>query len=124
MLSKAVRVLFPLKTSTRYRFLNTALFSHASDLCRSEEKPIVIHPSAVIHPNAVLGHGVSVGPFCTVGSSARLGNYCQLHPGSHVFGDTELGDHCILLASVALLWVQSFQGVQSLEGITVLDIMQ
>ncbi|KAF3778705.1 putative acyl-[acyl-carrier-protein]--UDP-N-acetylglucosamine O-acyltransferase, partial [Nymphaea thermarum] len=41
--------------------------------------------------------GVSIGPFCTVGSGARLGDSCQLHAGSHVFGNTELGDGCILL---------------------------
>jgi UDP-N-acetylglucosamine acyltransferase len=41
--------------------------------------------------------GVSVGPFCTVGSSARLGNGCQLYPGSHVFGNTELGERCVLM---------------------------
>ncbi|XP_051131661.1 probable acyl-[acyl-carrier-protein]--UDP-N-acetylglucosamine O-acyltransferase, mitochondrial isoform X3 [Andrographis paniculata] len=56
-----------------------------------------IHPSAVVHPDAILGQGVSIGPFCTVGSSAKLGNACQLYPGSHVSGNTELGDNCILM---------------------------
>ncbi|KAK2996628.1 hypothetical protein RJ639_026551 [Escallonia herrerae] len=41
--------------------------------------------------------GVLIGPFCTVGSSAKLGNSCQLYPGSHVVGNTELGDDCILM---------------------------
>ncbi|XAR67177.1 Acyl-[acyl-carrier-protein]--UDP-N-acetylglucosamine O-acyltransferase [Bertholletia excelsa] len=59
--------------------------------------PSFVHPSAVVHPGAVLGQGVSIGPFCTVGSSVKLGNACQLHPGSHICGNTELGDHCILM---------------------------
>ncbi|XP_020553521.1 probable acyl-[acyl-carrier-protein]--UDP-N-acetylglucosamine O-acyltransferase, mitochondrial isoform X1 [Sesamum indicum] len=56
-----------------------------------------IHPSAVVHPDAILGQGVSIGPFCTVGPSAKLGNACRLYPGSHVSGNTELGDNCILM---------------------------
>ncbi|KAL7136754.1 hypothetical protein ABFS83_10G051900 [Erythranthe nasuta] len=57
----------------------------------------LVHPSAVVHPNAILGQGVSIGPFCTVGASAKLGNACQLYPGSHISGNTELGDNCILM---------------------------
>ncbi|KAL6554971.1 hypothetical protein OROGR_006229 [Orobanche gracilis] len=56
-----------------------------------------IHPSAIVHPDAILGQGVSIGPFCTVGRSAKLGNACQLYPGSHVSGNTELGDNCTLM---------------------------
>ena len=41
--------------------------------------------------------GVSIGPFCFVGPSAKLGDGCQLYPGSHVFGDTELGERCVLM---------------------------
>lgn len=41
--------------------------------------------------------GVSIGPFCTVGSSVKLGNGCRLHPGSHVFGNTQLGERCVLM---------------------------
>ncbi|KAG5547236.1 hypothetical protein RHGRI_013042 [Rhododendron griersonianum] len=46
--------------------------------------------------------GVSIGPFCTVGSSAKLGNACQLYPGSHIFGNTELGDQCILMTGAVV----------------------
>nr|GEV56256.1 probable acyl-[acyl-carrier-protein]--UDP-N-acetylglucosamine O-acyltransferase, mitochondrial isoform X1 [Tanacetum cinerariifolium] len=46
----------------------------------------------------IINQGVSVGPFCTVGPSAVLGNNCKLHPGSHVCGNTELGDKCILMS--------------------------
>ncbi|XP_022882646.1 probable acyl-[acyl-carrier-protein]--UDP-N-acetylglucosamine O-acyltransferase, mitochondrial isoform X3 [Olea europaea var. sylvestris] len=60
--------------------------------------PSFIHPSTVVHPNAILGQDVSIGPFCTIGPSAKLGNACRLHPGSHVVGNTELGDNCILMA--------------------------
>ncbi|KAL2480237.1 putative acyl-[acyl-carrier-protein]--UDP-N-acetylglucosamine O-acyltransferase [Abeliophyllum distichum] len=64
--------------------------------------PSFIHPSTVVHPNAILGQDVSIGPFCTIGPSAKLGNACQLYPGSHVFGNTELGDNCILLAGAVV----------------------
>lgn len=56
----------------------------------------IIHPSAVVHPDAVIGQGVSIGPFCTVGSAVKLGAGCRMYPGSHVFGNTELGQHCVL----------------------------
>ncbi|CAK9144114.1 unnamed protein product [Ilex paraguariensis] len=62
-------------------------------------KPSFIHPSANVHPNAIIGQGVSIGPFCTVGPSAKLGNACQLYAGSHIFGNTEMGDNCIILTS-------------------------
>ncbi|WVZ69034.1 hypothetical protein U9M48_017890 [Paspalum notatum var. saurae] len=55
-----------------------------------------IHPAAVVHPDAVIGQGVLIGPFCTVGPSARIGDACQLHGGSHVMGDTELGEGCVV----------------------------
>nr|GEZ20685.1 probable acyl-[acyl-carrier-protein]--UDP-N-acetylglucosamine O-acyltransferase, mitochondrial isoform X1 [Tanacetum cinerariifolium] len=41
---------------------------------------------------------LSIGPFCVVGSSPVLGNDCKLHPGSHVCGNTRLGDKCILMS--------------------------
>ncbi|PIN07224.1 Dynactin subunit p27/WS-3 [Handroanthus impetiginosus] len=56
-----------------------------------------IHPSAIVHPNAILGQDVSIGPFCTIGPYVKLGNACQLYPGSHVSGNTELGDNCTLM---------------------------
>lgn len=40
---------------------------------------------------------VSVGPFCTVGPEVQIGNACQLHAGSHVTGNTVLGDNCTVL---------------------------
>ncbi|KAJ0724054.1 putative acyl-[acyl-carrier-protein]--UDP-N-acetylglucosamine O-acyltransferase [Helianthus annuus] len=46
--------------------------------------------------------GVSIGPFCTVGSSVMLGNHCKLHPGSHVFGNTKLGDKCVLMSGAVV----------------------
>ncbi|KVH93958.1 Bacterial transferase hexapeptide repeat-containing protein, partial [Cynara cardunculus var. scolymus] len=46
--------------------------------------------------------GVTIGPFCSVGSSTKLGNDCKLHPGSHVFGNTELGDKCILMSGAVV----------------------
>ncbi|KAI4376548.1 hypothetical protein MLD38_014296 [Melastoma candidum] len=61
-----------------------------------------IHPTAVVHQDAVVGRGVSVGPFCTVGSSVKIGDQCQLYPGSHVFGNTELGDNCVLMTGAVV----------------------
>ncbi|XWS72159.1 hypothetical protein CRYUN_Cryun02cG0016400 [Craigia yunnanensis] len=68
----------------------------------TKEATSFIHPTAVVHPKAVIGQGVSVGPFCTIGSSAKLGNGCQLHPSSHIFGNTELGNHCILMTGAVV----------------------
>ncbi|KAG9456542.1 hypothetical protein H6P81_001050 [Aristolochia fimbriata] len=77
-------------------------FHHVSGEAKSEAfsetRTNFIHPTAFVHPDAILGHNVTIGPFCSVGSDVKLGNACHLHPGSHIFGDTELGDHCTLLA--------------------------
>ncbi|XP_024458646.2 probable acyl-[acyl-carrier-protein]--UDP-N-acetylglucosamine O-acyltransferase, mitochondrial isoform X3 [Populus trichocarpa] len=90
--------------SIPHLFSTTTLpYADADSDCSSEIKatadanPNFIHPSADVHPNAIIGHGVSVGPFCTIGSSVKLGNGCRLYPGSHVFGNTEIGDHCLLM---------------------------
>lgn len=61
-----------------------------------------IHPNAIVHPTAIIGQGVSIGPFCSVGSFAKLGNFCQLYPGSHVFGNTELGENCTLMTGAVV----------------------
>lgn len=47
--------------------------------------------------HVMIFQGASIGPFCTVGASAKLGNHCRLYPGSHVSGNTILGEHCVLL---------------------------
>ncbi|KAF3529559.1 hypothetical protein DY000_02037073 [Brassica cretica] len=44
--------------------------------------------------------GVSVGPYCTVGSSVKVGNGCELYPSSHIFGNTELGESCVLMTLI------------------------
>ncbi|XP_044480063.1 probable acyl-[acyl-carrier-protein]--UDP-N-acetylglucosamine O-acyltransferase, mitochondrial isoform X3 [Mangifera indica] len=67
-----------------------------------KETSSFIHPTAVVHPNAIIGQGVSIGPFCTIGSSARLGNGCQLYPASHIFGNTELGERCVLMTGAVV----------------------
>ncbi|CAF2069092.1 unnamed protein product, partial [Brassica napus] len=43
---------------------------------------------------------VSVGPYCTVGSSVKVGNGCELYPSSHIFGNTELGESCVLMTLI------------------------
>lgn len=87
-------------------FITVSLRRFSSSLhnvCEEKkEATSFIHPSAIIHPNAVIGQGVSIGPFCTIGSSAKLGNGCQLYPASHVFGNTELGDHCVLMTGAVV----------------------
>lgn len=65
-------------------------------------RPNFIHPSAIVHPNAVLGQGVSIGPFCTIGASVVLGNDCRLYAGSHVMGNTQLGDNCVLMTGAVV----------------------
>lgn len=101
------QLLFALRPLTRQHFsTSTATLNYATDVNKSGdsigENPSFIHPSSIVHPNAIIGQGVSVGPFCTVGSLAKLGNACQLYPGSHVFGNTELGDNCILMTGAVV----------------------
>ncbi|KAM7509653.1 hypothetical protein LguiA_020106 [Lonicera macranthoides] len=73
---------------------NETLGTHTSS---SSSSSSFIHPTSIVHPNAIIGQGVSIGPFCSVGPSAKLGNACQLYPGSHVLGNTDLGDNCVLM---------------------------
>ncbi|XP_042409747.1 probable acyl-[acyl-carrier-protein]--UDP-N-acetylglucosamine O-acyltransferase, mitochondrial isoform X2 [Zingiber officinale] len=82
----------------RLIFSSVRLFSRRrfhADFFGSGESSL-IHPTSIIHPDAVLGQGVSIGPFCTVGSAVKIGNACQLHASSHIVGETEIGDHCII----------------------------
>ncbi|KAI3711571.1 hypothetical protein L1987_70110 [Smallanthus sonchifolius] len=92
-----------LRTLYRQRFstLIYALDARKDDN-DSGTNPSFIHPTSVVHPNAIIGQSVSIGPFCTVGSSVVLGNDCKLHPGSHVFGNTKLGDKCILMSGAVV----------------------
>lgn len=69
---------------------------HAGVLERRENEVNSIHPTAVVHPDAIIGKDVIIGPFCSVGSSANIGNACQLHPASHITGDTQLGERCVI----------------------------
>ena len=38
--------------------------------------------------------GVVISAFCTVGPGVSIGRGTKLHPGSHICGDTELGEDC------------------------------
>ncbi|OQU87439.1 probable acyl-[acyl-carrier-protein]--UDP-N-acetylglucosamine O-acyltransferase, mitochondrial isoform X1 [Sorghum bicolor] len=89
--------------SSRLHTTTTRLL-HASDsqAAPREASGSFIHPAAVVHPDAAIGQGVSIGPFCTVGPSARVGDACQLHAGSHVVGDTELGEGCVVQTGAIL----------------------
>lgn len=53
-----------------------------------------IHETAIVHPDAFIDEGVVIGPFCTVGPGVSIGYGCKLHAGSHVCGNTELGEGC------------------------------
>lgn len=65
-------------------------------------RPKFVHPMAIVHPDAIFGEGVVIGPFCTVGPATKLGNRCQLHPGCHISGNTELGEGCVLLTGAVV----------------------
>ncbi|GLJ29950.1 hypothetical protein SUGI_0592120 [Cryptomeria japonica] len=56
----------------------------------------LVHSTAIVHSDAVIGEGVTIGPFCIVGQAVKLGNNCQLHAGSHIYGNTELGYGCVV----------------------------
>ncbi|PUZ54997.1 hypothetical protein GQ55_5G177100 [Panicum hallii var. hallii] len=97
--ARAARLLLPcLSQTTATRLLHAS----ASQGAAREASGSFIHPAAVVHPDAVVGQGVSIGPFCTVGPSARIGDACQLHAGSHVVGDTELGEGCVVQTGAIL----------------------
>ncbi|KAJ0724150.1 putative acyl-[acyl-carrier-protein]--UDP-N-acetylglucosamine O-acyltransferase [Helianthus annuus] len=93
----AVHLLRPL-----YRHRLSTLSHACKDDNDDGTNPSFIHPTSVVHPDAIIGQGVSIGPFCTVGSSVMLGNHCKLHPGSHVFGNTKLGDKCVLMSGAVV----------------------
>lgn len=38
--------------------------------------------------------GVVISAFCTVGPGVSIGHGTKLHPGSHICGNTELGEGC------------------------------
>ncbi|PNT72737.1 hypothetical protein BRADI_2g48510v3 [Brachypodium distachyon] len=96
--SAARRFLFP-----RLLIASRRLHASASEgPAREASTTSFIHPAAVVHPDASIGQGVSIGPFCTVGASASIGDACQLHAGSHVMGDTDLGEGCVVLTGAIL----------------------
>ncbi|KAG7541014.1 Hexapeptide repeat [Arabidopsis thaliana x Arabidopsis arenosa] len=98
LLKAREKLLSPL-FSTSIRRLSSSLSYSRED---SRDSEVLIHPSAVVHPNAAIGKGVSVGPFCTVGSSVKLGNGCKLYPSSHIFGNTEMGESCVLMTGAVV----------------------
>ncbi|KAJ4958323.1 hypothetical protein NE237_025434 [Protea cynaroides] len=90
----------PLRTLVLQRLSRT--LTHVSDENESDvslgtTNSTFTHHSAIVHPAAIIGQGVSIGPFCTIGPSAKIGDACKLYPGSHIFGDTELGESCIVM---------------------------
>ncbi|TYJ29574.1 hypothetical protein E1A91_A06G077200v1 [Gossypium mustelinum] len=98
-LLKFRRPLSPSITSLSLQRLSTTLHYVFEE---KKEGTSFIHPTAIVHPNAVIGQGVSVGPLCTIGPSAKLGNGCQMHPSSHIFGNTKLGSHCVLMTGAVV----------------------
>uniref|UniRef100_A0A453FHN3 UDP N-acetylglucosamine O-acyltransferase C-terminal domain-containing protein n=1 Tax=Aegilops tauschii subsp. strangulata TaxID=200361 RepID=A0A453FHN3_AEGTS len=83
--------------SPRLLIASRHLQASASEGSARDASTSFIHPAAVVHPDAAIGQvGVSIGPFCTVGASARIGDSCRLHTGSHVTGHTELGEGCVV----------------------------
>ncbi|KAL5698773.1 acyl-[acyl-carrier-protein]--UDP-N-acetylglucosamine O-acyltransferase [Ranunculus cassubicifolius] len=83
------------------RLSNVITYNHF--LTSTESTPLCsIHPTAIVHPDALIGQDVSIGPFCTVGPNAKLGNGCQLYAGSHIFGDTELGERCTVMTGAVV----------------------
>ncbi|CAN6985716.1 unnamed protein product [Brassica rapa subsp. trilocularis] len=40
--------------------------------------------------------------YLLVGSSVKLGNGCKLYPSNHIFGNTELGESCVLMTGAVV----------------------
>ncbi|XP_028790867.1 probable acyl-[acyl-carrier-protein]--UDP-N-acetylglucosamine O-acyltransferase, mitochondrial isoform X3 [Neltuma alba] len=96
----------PYLSTRQSSLLYCRCFSYAAQNKRMEASDrgtsSLIHPSSIVHPDAIIGEGVSVGPFCSVSSSAKLGHFCKLYPGSHIFGSTELGNNCTLMTGAVV----------------------
>jgi UDP-3-O-[3-hydroxymyristoyl] glucosamine N-acyltransferase len=61
-----------------------------------------IHPSAVVAPGAKIASSASIGPHVTVGEQARVGERTSIGAGCTVGARVELGDDCLLHASVTI----------------------
>ncbi|MGE5195115.1 MAG: acyl-ACP--UDP-N-acetylglucosamine O-acyltransferase [Deltaproteobacteria bacterium] len=59
-----------------------------------DEKPPVIHPTAVVSPKARLGDGVSIGPFCVVEDDVEIGAGTAVGPHVTILRFTTLGPAC------------------------------
>lgn len=94
--SRALRCLSSTLSISRRQILSRPIHGGVIERREEEEAALSIHPTAVVHPDAVIGKGVVIGPFCTVGSSANIGNACRLQPASHIMGDTQLGESCLI----------------------------
>jgi UDP-3-O-[3-hydroxymyristoyl] glucosamine N-acyltransferase len=96
-------------------------YARASQLFDSAPQAQVgIHSSASVDSAAILGEGVSVGANavvaagaevgagtvvgagCSIGRNARIGNNCTLFPNVTVYHEVQIGDRCILHASVVI----------------------
>lgn len=75
----------------------TALFdSHFND------RPQVIHPTAVIAQDANVASDVCIGSHVVVEAGATIGSGCKLGSGSFIGAGSRLGDGCLLHANVTV----------------------
>ncbi len=68
----------------------------------AQEKPAIVHPSAVIGPHVELADGVEIGPFCLLDGQIRLGPGCRLLGHVTILGDSDLGAENILHPNVVI----------------------
>lgn len=61
-----------------------------------------IHPTAIVEEGATLGEGVVIGPQCHVGPSVTLGQGTELKANVCVYGNTSLGQRCVVWPGAVL----------------------
>jgi UDP-N-acetylglucosamine acyltransferase len=61
-----------------------------------EQRPVMIHSSAVISPQADLSPGVKVGPYSTIGDHVSIGRDSEIGPHVVIEGHTRIGERNII----------------------------
>lgn len=79
-----------------------------------------IHPSAVIEDGAIIADTAEIGPFCWISSKAKIGENVRLLARVTVFGDTTVGDGCVVFPGACLGAGPQDHGNEFIEGAKVI----
>lgn len=59
-----------------------------------ENRPCLVHPTAIIDPQASLGAGVTVGPYAVIGPHVEVGDGTEIMAHVVLDGWTKIGKEC------------------------------